>query len=154
MGKYNFNKSKTSIETLSETISNSKTFDATVEFMTHQAGNLEISFDRILTSLEHDEVSGYVNDHIQSQTYSENQGRYLIETFESSGKISKREYYLEKSGDAYLTLIKDISFIYKKKKLIKYIEKLYDSLGNSWSTKTYSVYSDPSTGKTMLEWEV
>ena len=116
------------------------------------SGYVKATFDRELSSLEEEEISGYVIDHISADIKTKS--KYKVKKYTSKGKLEKTMYYFEKDGDYYKTKIREVRYVYNSSgEAINLIDEAYDLLGKPSRRKRYTIYSDPITGEAMLEEE-
>jgi len=140
------------LEVIKYEIKDNKSFDAEIQVISLNHGELGISFDRALTSLEDEEVSGYVSGHVVEDFYTYSD--YKVEEYSNSGRIQKITYYYEKIGEAYSGKVREEVYTYANgNHLSHYIEEKYDMGGNVYARVKYSVFSDPVTNQVMVEEE-
>lgn len=151
MWDYYVDREKVTLEVLQYSIKDNQTFDAELTGVGYNDGQVTISYDRELSSLEEDEVSGYVRDHVSYGIKV--RGQYKVDTHRPDGSILKVSHYLNKEGDFYNTLIKETVYYYEDDQAIYFIEEGYDLNGNVYLRKKYSIFSDPITGQLMVEEE-
>jgi len=140
------------LEVIKYKIKDNKTFDAEVDTLTLHQGEMEILFDRPLTSLEEEEASGFVSGHVVEDFYTH--GHFKVEEYSNNGRLQKVTVYHEKEEETYSGKVSEAIYYYPTgNNFSHYIEEKYDVAGNVYERIKYSVFSDTVSKQVMVEEE-
>ena len=151
MWNYYLEKEKVTLEVLSLHIKDNQTFEAELLGSSFSNSEVILEYDREITSLEEEEVSGYVTQHLSAEIVSK--GKYIKRKHLPSGKIECEEHYLTKDTDGnYITLISKKEYKYaSSEELLGFTLERFDKLGQPYERTNYRIYSDPVTRELIIE---
>jgi len=153
MWSYYFDRDLVTLEVLKISIEDAISFDAELLELGFNEDQVHAVFDRELTSLEEDEVSGYVMSHTAAGIVTK--GKFQVKSYNSHSDIEKISFFANLEGeDNYNTKFKEITYYYNSSNQATYfIEEKFDLLEQVYRRQKYNIYSDPVTGKVMIEEE-